>query len=241
MENKDFNVELNNLSVPEENSSPETDENQTEKKPGEKKTFNLKKEVLDWLVAIVTALLIVFVLKGFFFDIVRVDGQSMDPTLAHGQHLILRKIGYTPERGDIVVLDARYKSRQLAADSVSGDFEKFMLEHEYFTQKKYNLEPYCYIKRVIGLPGDEIFIDGIGNVYLNGEIIEEDYIQGITEPLAMTRNPYVVEEGHVFVMGDNRENSSDSRSPSLGAVPFDAVWGEASFRIWPLNKIGSPY
>ncbi len=237
MENNDFKIEFENTVPP---SDEETLENQnTEEK--RKKFFDLKKEIKEWVSSIVIALVIVFVLKGFFFDIVKVDGHSMDPTLAHGQHLILRKIGYTPKRGDIIVLDANYKSRMAVVDSLDSGFEKFMLKHEYYTQSKYDLKPYCYIKRVIGLPGDEVFIDLSGDVYINGELLEENYIQGTTMAYAMINNPCIVEEGHVFVMGDNRENSSDSRFPSLGTVPFDAVWGEASFRIWPLNKIGSPY
>lgn len=235
MEDKDFEINFENT-VPPSDNQPEPEENENSKK-----TFDLKKEIKEWVVSIIVALVIVFVLKGFFFDIVRVDGHSMDPTLAHGQRLILRKIAYTPKRGDIIVLDANYKNRENVALNLESDFDKFMLRHEYFTQARYNLKPYCYIKRVIGVPGDEIFIDAGGHVYLNGEPLEEDYIQGMTFPNAMTNNPYIVEEGHVFVMGDNRENSSDSRSPSLGTVPFDAVWGKASFRIWPLNEIGFPY
>ena len=103
------------------------------------------------------------------------------------------------------------------------------------------MRPVAYIKRVIGLPGDTITIAD-GKVYVNGTELKEDYIQGQTFPYtAGSTYTYTVEECHIFVMGDNREHSSDSRHPLVGTIPLEAVWGEAGFRIWPLNEIGSPY
>lgn len=251
MENNDFNRENNasdlngneNDGVKVEFNKCDDTYNEEVKKSNntEKKEFNLLREIREWVVSIVIAIVVVVLIKGFLFDIVKVDGQSMDPTLAHGQHLILTKLGYQPERGDIIVLDANYKKRQSVSETVSSDFDKFRLDHDYFYQKKRHLAPLRYIKRVIGLPGDKIFIDENGNVYVNDELIEENYIQGTTEPLFMEHNPYTVEEGRVFVMGDNRQHSSDSRSPMVGTIPYEAICGKASFRIWPLNEFGSPY
>lgn len=237
MDNNNFNSENENLNQS-ENAVSATDSNL---QPSGKKAFDLKKEIFEWTFAIIAALLITFLIKGFLFDIVKVDGHSMDPTLAHGQHLILNKIGYTPKRGDIVVVDVKYKTRAAVCETLNSDFDKFRLKHGYITQKKHNLTPLRYIKRVIGVEGDKIFIDNNGNVYVNDELIEENYIQGTTTQLSMLNNPYTVEEGHVFVMGDNREHSDDSRDIRVGTIPYEAVLGKATFRIWPLNQIGSPY
>lgn len=251
MENKDFNTEKENTTPlsSEDNALNLSDAKivseakaASSEEPA-KKEFNLKKEIREWVVAIVVALIAVFIIKTFLFDIVRVDGRSMNPTLAHGEHLILRKIGYEPQRGDIIVFDSKYKERHALAEGLDSGFDKFLLEHEYFTQKKNGLSPVPYIKRVIALPGDKVSINDDGCVYVNGELIEENYIQGVTENTMMLNKNYTVEEGHVFVMGDNREHggSRDSRDPTLGTIPYEAIMGKASVRIWPLNAIGSPY
>ena len=154
MENKDFNtndenttpscedvtLELTSISEDEQKEDNQTEDKKRKfdffgffkknKKEEEKKEFNLMREVREWVVAILVALVVVFVIKTWLFDIVKVDGKSMDPTLAHGQHLILRKIGYKPERGDIVVVDSNYKAREALASTLDSEFDKFLLRHE---------------------------------------------------------------------------------------------------------------
>lgn len=213
--------------------------------------FNIWKEIREWVFAIVLALLVVGVIKGFLFDFVVVDGCSMQTTLMDGDRLILTKMGYQPEHGDIIVLDSHYKSREAfiaAQKEMLGDsftwFDEFKLRWLPWEQRKYAIEPRHYVKRVIGLPGDTIDIDdATGDVYVNGEKIDQSYLdEGVhTYRGRETQFPYTVPEDCVFVMGDNREDSLDSRYQSLGAVPYEAILGKAAFRFWPLSSFGSVY
>lgn len=158
----------------------------------------------EWVEAAVFSLVVVVLVFTFLFRVVGVDGPSMTPTLLNQERLILTDLFYTPERGDIVVIN------------------------------RYTKEP--LIKRIIAVGGDTISIDGAtGEVSVNGEVLDEPYIQGTTYPLEF-QSPQTVPEGYVFVMGDNRENSTDSRR--LGYINEKDIMGKAVFRIWPLNKFG---
>lgn len=204
-------------------------------------SFNLAKEVWEWFYTIVISLAIVLVLKSFIFDIVKVDGPSMNPTLTHNDRLIITKLNYKPAAGDIIILDANYDNRQQyyelyervndkELNAISKMFLYFKLPDD--AKRKY------YVKRIIGMPGDEIEIKD-GAAYVNGKKLEENYTNNATKitDLSVTY-PATVEEGHVFVMGDNRGNSTDSRSSSLGQVDFNAISGKAQIRIWPFSSIG---
>lgn len=103
---------------------------------------------------------------------------------------------------------------------------------------RYTEEP--LIKRVIAVAGDTVEITGDGQVYLNGERLVEPYAKGATYPNAMG-GQLRVPEGHVFVLGDNRPISKDSRSADVGLVPVEDVVGKAVCRLWPLSAIGSIY
>lgn len=210
------------------------------------KTYSAMKEIREWAFAIIIALVATMLIKLLIFDIVMVDGHSMDTTLADGERLVLMKLGYQPKQFDVIVLDANYKTREAyierkkQMEDVSW-FEEMQLRYGYFTQKRLGIAPKYYVKRVIGMPGDIVDINNeTGEVSVNGTVLDEPYIHG-----AKTRSgndfsyPYQVEEDCVFVMGDNRGNSSDSRVRSLGTVPIEAVQGKAVFKIWPLNKIGT--
>ncbi len=184
---------------------------QTEKK-------SVGREILEWIACIVVAVIITLILRNFVFTIVRVDGTSMDPTLANGQRLVMIRLGYKPQAGDIVVVDPNKEG----------------------TPKAQQKPP--YIKRILGMPGDtlEFKKDAKGSVtlYINGEEKEEAYISSSVYPYSEEK--YTVPEGHVFVMGDNRPVSLDSRNAAVGFIPYDRVLGEAAFRIWPLGEIGTP-
>lgn len=205
-----------------------------------KEAFNLGKEVFEWFYTIVIALAIAFLIKGFIFDVVRVDGPSMETTLLNNDRLIVTKLGYKPHARDIVILDSTYKDREVyyAVLEQSGEninaFTKlikyFSLPTEY--KKRY------YVKRIIGLPGQTVDIAD-GKVYVDGEEIDEPYLNAettITDP--NVQYPVTVADDCVFVMGDNRPHSKDSRSQELGQVPIKALLGKAQVRIWPLNSIG---
>ncbi len=203
--------------------------------PEEKKSnFNLKKEVFEWFYTILIAVVIALTIKTFLFDFVVVDGPSMYPTLENGDRLIVTKLNYKPERQDIIVLDSTYKSREkyyndMGIDSgINRFFSSFSLPDGL--KKRY------YVKRIIGMPGDTV--DLIGNkVYVNGEELNEEYYPYFTyayDPLITF--PLTVSENMVFVMGDNRPESKDSRSSQLGEVPIDAILGKCAVRIWPINS-----
>ncbi len=198
-----------------------------------------RQEFREWVYAIVFAIVITMLIKGFLFDIVRVDGHSMDSTLQNNNRLILWELGYTPKFQDVIVLDSNYKARMdyIEASQKSGTMGKFSATwFKIFPSTEYKKVP--YIKRVIGLPGDTIDIRD-NHVYINGKQIDEPYLDDgmITNTNGMAV-PAQVPEGYIFVMGDNRTNSLDSRSSQLGFVPMDAVLGKATLRIWPLTEIG---
>ncbi len=204
---------------------------------------SIGREIWEWCYTIVIALAIALVIKAFLFDIVVVDGSSMHPTLKDGERLIVTKLGYTPENGDIVILDSTYKQRQDYYDGIAeakgkdelNAFEKFT---HYLTLPD-NLKTRFYVKRVIALPGETVDIKN-GVVFLNGEVLEEEYYDGTTAPTdGSVTYPVTVDENYVFVMGDNRYNSTDSRSSGLGQVPYDAVIGKAQLRIFPFNRLGT--
>ncbi|SHI80961.1 signal peptidase I [Geosporobacter subterraneus DSM 17957] len=165
-----------------------------------------KNEMREWLETIAIAVVLAIIIKTFLFDLILVDGNSMMPTLADGERLIVYKAGYLihkPQPGDLVV---------------------FRYPHE----PKYN-----FIKRVIAVEGDTIEINN-GEVLVNEHPLEEPYIMEITLGDFHKR---LVPENTIFVLGDNRNNSKDSRSEDVGFVPVSQVKGEALLKIWPLSKI----
>lgn len=212
----------------------------TDEKEDNSNSFNLLKEVWEWVYTIAIALVIAFTIKTFIFDIVRVDGPSMNPTLTHNDRLIVMKLLYKPDYGDIVILDSTYKDRQeyyseIEADN--GELNSFTKSLEYFKLPQ-NLKKRYYVKRIIAMEGDTVDIVD-GKVIVNGEVLEEPYFDGETRITDFNvRYPFTVSEGHVFVMGDNRGNSKDSRSSDLGEVPVDALSGSTKIRLWPLNSFG---
>ncbi|WP_026689921.1 signal peptidase I [Alteribacter aurantiacus] len=174
-----------------------------------------KSESWEWLKAVAVALLLAVVIRYFFFAPIVVDGESMMPTLEHNDRMIVNKIGYSisePDRFDIVVFHA--------------------------TQTK------DYIKRVIALPGDHVAYEN-DVLYINGEPVDEPYLDEYKEnaysqpftgdfTLEGLTGESTVPEGHVFVLGDNRQHSKDSRH--IGTIPYDEVVGKANFVFWPFNE-----
>lgn len=201
--------------------------------------FNLKKEIWEWTYTIVIALAVAFLLKTFVFDIVKVDGNSMFPTLHDKDRLVVTKLGYTPKQGDIIILDSTYKKREEYKDEYEqAKGKKLSLTDKisFKTSLPKRLRPVYYVKRVIALPGQTVDIKN-GNVYVDGQVLEESYAEGTTK-LIDTSMPITVDDDCVFVMGDNREHSTDSRAQTLGQVPYDAVLGKSQFRLFPFSDIG---
>lgn len=202
-----------------EAEAPDGEDTVDKEEPAEKKT-DAYAEAIDWIGSLVYAILAVIVLNIFVFRSITVDGDSMNNTLKNQDRVIATNFCYTPQYGDIVVIEADGILNQ------NGTFG----------------EP--IIKRVIGVEGDVIRFDfDNGIVYRNGEALSEDYIK---EPTyynrwldAVSGVDYVVPEGCVYVMGDNRNNSKDSREhDEVGMVDADLIMGRAFLRIYPLDKIG---
>ena len=222
-----------------ENSNFENDNLELVKET--KSEFNIVKEVWEWFYTIVLALIIAFSIKMYVVDIVRVDGQSMYPTLINNDRLVVTKIGYTPAKSDIVILDSAYKNRMdyyAEYEEINETELNFFSRLSLYFKLPDELKRKYYIKRIIGMEGDVIDLKD-GNVIVNGEVLDEPYYDGATGITDIkTEYPFTVSENCVFVMGDNRPNSKDSRSTSLGEVPVKAVAGKAVIRLWPITSLG---
>ncbi|MCC8159972.1 MAG: signal peptidase I [Oscillospiraceae bacterium] len=228
------------MSEPEEKKDDLKENSQENSK--ETKKFNLAKEIWEWVYTLAIAIVIALLIKGFIFDIVRVDGSSMFPTLVDNDRLIVTKLGYTPEQGDIIILDSEYKNREEYYDELAAEKGKDELSaiDKLFAQSSMpsDLQKKYYVKRIIAMPGQTVdLVDG--KVYVDGELLDEPYYDGTTYSIDTTvEYPITVDEDCVFVMGDNRAHSKDSRSSELGQVPFEAILGKSQIRIWPLTDIG---
>ena len=202
---------------------------------------SLGREIWEWVYTLAIAIAIALLIKGFVFDVVRVDGSSMYPTLVDNDRLIVTKLGYTPHEGDIIILDSAYKNREEYFDRLAEEQGKDELNFiEKFAAGRSmpsNLKTKYYVKRIIALPGQTVdLVDG--KVYVDGKKLDEPYYDGTTSSIDPTvEYPITVEDNNVFVMGDNRNHSKDSRSSELGQVPYEAILGKSQIRIWPLNAI----
>jgi len=195
------------------------------------KSKKVIKEIKEWAKAILIAVIVALIIRGFLFEPVEVQGHSMNDTLQDGQRLILYKLGYyfyEPKRGDIIVLQVD--------DGILSDIP--VINKLPFVKKMYPFpQEIDYIKRVIAVPGDEIDLRD-GYVYVNGEKLDEPYAKGKTYEKEL-KFPLVVPENKVFVLGDNREYSSDSRY--IGFIDFENIKGKVIYRYWPLKDFGGIY
>ena len=226
----------------EENKELETSAESAQATGTEKQPINVGKEIWEWIYTIAIAVAIAFLIKYFLFDIVRVDGSSMYPTLTDNDRLIVTKLGYEPEQGDIIILDSTYKKREAYYDRVAAEEGKDELSAFDKISKSRSLPSECkkvyYVKRVIALPGQTVDFGDDGRVYVDGAVIDEPYANGETHSIdSSVQYPVTVEDDMVFVMGDNRMHSKDSRASDLGQVPKDAILGKSQIRVWPLNSI----
>lgn len=170
-----------------------------------------KNEIFEWTKAIIIAVMLAYFIRVFLFTPFMVEGTSMMPTLLDGERLIVNNLIYNihpPKRGDIIVF--------------------------HYNQEK------DYIKRVIALPGDIIEMKQ-DQLYINGQAVAESFLHAEKEVLQahgllLTKDfaAIQVEAGHLFVMGDNRRNSEDSRS--FGTIGMDQVIGRADIVFWPISN-----
>ncbi|AIQ59249.1 signal peptidase I [Paenibacillus borealis] len=178
-----------------------------------------KNEVLEWIKAIAIALVLVILIRWLLFKPFIVDGPSMQPNFHTGERVIVNEILYDirkPQRGEVIVFHVPSEGRD-------------------------------FIKRVIGVAGDTVKVEG-DVVTVNGEPVNETYIQGAIDNAHNNNSLYnnknfpnedftdgTVPEGHVFVMGDNRSDSTDSRM--IGYVPLGDIVGRADLIFWPVKDI----
>ncbi len=183
------------------------------------------KEIFDWVYSIVVALSIAMLIHIFLFVPTKVAGESMMPTLENGQYLIVSKIGHIlnemPDYGEIVIIDSRTRRARSFVDDAIEPANNYIALFD-----KSRAEHHIWVKRVIGREGDVLeFRDG--HVIRNGEVLSEPYT---AEPMAFSVDaPFTVPAGCVFVMGDNRNHSSDSRF--IGPVPVDHVLGRVVLEL----------
>jgi signal peptidase I len=190
------------------------------------------KEIWEWIVVFVSAFTLVMFLNVTVFATTQVRQTSMKNTLIEGQHLFVEKVSYlfgNPKRGDIIIfLDDKHNINYFSKYAI---FLKDVSEIFKPVEAKTNIR---LVKRVVGVPGDEVNIKN-GEVYIDGELLDEPYIIGQTVKREISF-PVTVPDDKYFVLGDNREASRDSRS--FGFIDKDQIEGKAVFRIWPINKIG---
>lgn len=177
---------------------------------GSEKKVDWKKELLSWAGYILFVIVVTYVILTYVGQRTMVEGRSMNPTLNDNDNLIVEKISY------------RF-----------SDPERF----DIIVFPPYDTKEY-YIKRIIGLPGETVQIDEAGTIYIDGEVLEENYgLETIRYPGRAIEEIELGEEEY-FVLGDNRNNSVDSRSEDVGNISRDQIIGRAWVRIWPLSDIG---
>ena len=172
---------------------------------------NPVREVLSTILYLALVILAAYLIVTFVGQSTEVNGSSMENTLDNGDNLIVDKISYrlgSPKRFDVVVFP-------------------------------YPQNPSTYfIKRVIGLPGETVQIDSSGKIYINGQVLEENFGREVISNPGLAQEPIKLGEDQYFVLGDNRNNSMDSRDSRVGLISGKSMVGKAFLRIWPLNKFG---
>lgn len=197
----------------------DTDIEEVKNEKPKQEAFSKRRELFEWFDVVSLALICVIVIFGFIFRVATISGGSMLNTLHSGEMVIITDFSYTPKAGDIVVISRNIENSVEASTEGQGPI----------------------IKRVIATENQEVDIRD-GKVYVDGKQLKEDYISA---PFTDTRDvkfPLTVPEGKLFVLGDNRAVSLDSRSSSIGEggmVDERYVLGRAVYRVFPFAKMGS--
>ena len=192
------------------NKEIETEKN-SEKETSGTKENSTAKNILGTIAYIAGVCIFVFLILHFVGQRTVVNGNSMDTTLANGQNLVMDKLSYRfhdPKRYDIIIFPYKYE------------------------------EDTYYIKRIIGLPGEHVRIDDSGNIYINEKVLKESYGREVIQDQGIARDEITLGEGEYFVLGDNRNNSSDSRDPSVGIIQKKDIIGRAWLQIYPFDEFG---
>ena len=169
------------------------------------------RSLVEWLLSFALAFLLFFVFRNYVFRLANVTGSSMEPTLMHNDMVLLSRLSYrfaSPEAGDIAAFPFKENPSEF------------------------------FIKRIIGLPGDEI--DLVSQQFLiNGELLDDMFSRDVIFSVGDAQFPLIVPENCYFMLGDNRNGSKDSRFSSVGCIAKDEMVGKVVLRVWPLTGIGS--
>lgn len=202
------------------------------------------KNILEWAYCVIIAIALALLVRYYIGTPTIVQQPSMNNTLQSGQRLILSRWTKTTkgtyERGDIITFEAPASTIVSAYDI---NYNNPVAEYNYEPQGVWNKFVYyvleinkiSYIKRIIGVAGDHILIQN-GKVFLNGEELNEPYVAEGATTTSTVYTDVIVPEGYVFVMGDNREHSADSRL--FGCIPVEKIESKVWIRFWPLSKFG---
>lgn len=169
------------------------------------------KDILYTSFYFLLVLCLVYLVVTYVGQRIEVVGSSMSPTLENEDNMLVDKLSYRfhePNRFDIVVFPYKYEPNVY------------------------------YIKRVIGLPGETVLIDEEGNIYIDGVILDEKYGKEVIKNPGLAYEPVTLGKNEYFVMGDNRNNSMDSRDPNVGNIKRSELVGRAFMRVWPFSKMG---
>ena len=208
-----------NKNIHSESETPISDEILTAAAQGgaQKPKKNWKKEAREWIVSIAAALLVVFFIRTFLFQIIRVDGHSMDTTLADNERLMVSVLDVRlngVERGDIVICHYPNRGRT------------------------------NFVKRAVAVPGDQVYrANGVTHVVykVDGEIVDEmldeRMLQYFLTPSSDDYEPYTLGENEYFVVGDNRSESYDSRAGDMGMLHREDLLGRVRCALWPFRNI----
>jgi signal peptidase I len=181
-----------------------------DKEKVEEKEFSWVREIISTAVYLLAVVAVTFLFVQFVGQRTHVNGDSMNVTLEDGDNLIVDKLSY------------RFSEPER--------YDIIVFPYQY-QEKTY------YIKRIIGMPGETVqIIDGM--VYIDGEMLDESYGKEVMQYSGVAGDPIELGDDEYFVLGDNRNNSSDSRDPSVGNIKENQIIGKAFIRIWPLNKFG---
>lgn len=204
-------------------------------KQGEKQKKSFIKELSEWVFTMGGTILVTLFLLANVFAFTGIEGDSMEPTFYNKERIFNFKLIYMlsePKNGDIVILSKEKSKKGIINNMITEGKDVIINLTNMFNKTK---EVKYIIKRVVAVEGDTLDIRE-GYVYLNDEKIKEDYIKGKTFERSDFSYPITIPKDHVFVLGDNRGNSLDSRD--LGLIHLDQIKGKVFFRIWPIERFG---
>ncbi len=180
-------------------------------KKDKKEEKNVVKEIVGMILYVVAVFAVCFLIITYVGQRTKVEGSSMEPTLSNGDNLIVDKISYrfrNPERFDIIIFPYKYEKNTF------------------------------FIKRIIGMPGETVWINNSGEIYINGVLLSENYGLETIKYAGLASTPITLGKDEYFVMGDNRNDSTDSRFDVVGPIKRKEIVGRAWVRIYPFNKFG---